>query len=88
MIKVSGIVVLLPRLFPNYFKRTTMVFACQKDSYRTEYTTKVVSCWESCPDDQSKTEYEIILDDTVLFPEGGGQVSKSELIYISQTAKL
>ncbi|XP_046848732.1 alanyl-tRNA editing protein Aarsd1-like [Xenia sp. Carnegie-2017] len=47
---------------------STMVFECQRDSYKTEFTSKVVSCTESKPH-----EYEIVLEDTILFPEGGGQ---------------
>jgi Ser-tRNA(Ala) deacylase AlaX len=47
-----------------------MVFECQRDSYKSEFTTKVVSCEECGP-----KEYEIVLEDTILFPEGGGQVS-------------
>ena len=47
-----------------------MVFECQRDSYKSEFTTKVVSCKEYGPN-----QYEIILEDTILFPEGGGQVS-------------
>ena len=46
-----------------------MVFECQKDSYKSEFETKVVSCKECGP-----KEYEILLEDTILFPEGGGQV--------------
>ncbi|XP_071479718.1 alanyl-tRNA editing protein Aarsd1-B-like [Diadema antillarum] len=56
-----------------------MSFYCQKHSYETELTTKVVSCSPA----QAKLQvngkkqnikgYELILEDTVLFPEGGGQ---------------
>ncbi|KAM3922828.1 alanyl-tRNA editing protein Aarsd1-B-like isoform 1-T2 [Leptodactylus fuscus] len=56
-----------------------MAFFCQKDSYATELLTEVVSC----SPDKLKTEnggkkgtlsgYSVILKDTVLFPEGGGQ---------------
>ena len=52
------------------FKVPRMVFECQRDSYKSEFTTKIVSCKECGPN-----EYEIILEDTILFPEGGGQVS-------------
>lgn len=56
-----------------------MAFFCQKDSYATELLTEVVSCSPA----QLKTEnggkketlsgYNVVLKDTVLFPEGGGQ---------------
>eukprot|EP00057_Strongylocentrotus_purpuratus_P032230 XP_787006.2 PREDICTED: alanyl-tRNA editing protein Aarsd1-B [Strongylocentrotus purpuratus] len=56
-----------------------MGFYCQRHSYETELTTKVVSCTQA----QVKLEvngrkqnvkgFELILEDTVLFPEGGGQ---------------
>lgn len=56
-----------------------MVFKCQEDSFLKEYSSKIISCEEA----QIKTlhngkkenlsGYEIIMDDTILFPEGGGQ---------------
>lgn len=64
------------RLFDLYsacFKHSKpkkMVFECQRDSYKNEFTTKVVSCKEC-----GSNEYEVVLEDTILFPEGGGQVS-------------
>lgn len=38
-----------------------------KDSHRTECTGKVLAC------EEKKNHYEIVLDQTVFFPEGGGQ---------------
>ena len=38
-----------------------------KDQYIKEFSAKVLSCTES------KGKYEIILDKTAFFPEGGGQ---------------
>ena len=58
------------RLYNTFLKKQRMVFECQKDSYKSEFTTKVVSCKEI-----GLNEYEIVLEDTILFPEGGGQVS-------------
>ena len=55
----------------NLNQEWKMVFECQRDSYKTEFTTKVVSSKECGPN-----EYEIVLEDTILFPEGGGQVSQ------------
>ncbi|XP_026576730.1 alanyl-tRNA editing protein Aarsd1-like isoform X2 [Pseudonaja textilis] len=55
-----------------------MAFMCQRDSWVQQFTTQVVSC---CPAKLS-TEinkknilqgYHVILEDTILFPEGGGQ---------------
>ncbi|XP_022087093.1 alanyl-tRNA editing protein Aarsd1-like [Acanthaster planci] len=56
-----------------------MAFACQKNSYLKELTTKVVSCTPAelkqvvNGKKQTLQGYEIITEDTVLFPEGGGQ---------------
>jgi len=45
-----------------------MTFACQRNSYLKELISKVISCT------QIKNGYEVQLNDTVFFPEGGGQV--------------
>ena len=46
---------------------------CQRDSYARSLDSVVVSCEPSqAKDHQGK--YELVLEDTVLFPEGGGQV--------------
>ncbi|KAF7281049.1 hypothetical protein GWI33_005233 [Rhynchophorus ferrugineus] len=56
-----------------------MVFKCQSDSFLKEFTSKVVSCEKVeitdvvCNKEIVSAGYEIILDDTILFPEGGGQ---------------
>ncbi|XP_063931239.1 alanyl-tRNA editing protein Aarsd1 [Zophobas morio] len=56
-----------------------MVFKCQEDSFLKEFTSTVVSCQKSefSASINGKTVnvdgYEIILEDTILFPEGGGQ---------------
>uniref|UniRef100_A0A8C6QVJ6 Alanyl-tRNA editing protein Aarsd1 n=1 Tax=Nannospalax galili TaxID=1026970 RepID=A0A8C6QVJ6_NANGA len=56
-----------------------MAFRCQRDSYAREFTTSVVAC---CPaelqtDAGGKKEvlrgFHVVLEDTLLFPEGGGQ---------------
>ena len=44
-----------------------MVFKCQEDSFLKEFTTNV-SKIEKCD-----KGYNVILEDTILFPEGGGQ---------------
>ena len=49
-----------------------MSFKCQKDSYLRQFTTKVVSCQQAKHGDIEG--FEVILEDTILFPEGGGQV--------------
>lgn len=43
------------------------MFACQRNSYLKELKSLVLSC------KQVADKYHVILDDTVLFPEGGGQ---------------
>jgi misacylated tRNA(Ala) deacylase len=49
-----------------------MAFACQRDSYAKELITSVKSC-QSAKIDGKQDGYEVLLEDTVLFPEGGGQ---------------
>ena len=53
-------------------RQISMVFACQQDSFLRSLKTKVVSC--KAGKLAGKDAYELILEDTVLFPEGGGQV--------------
>ncbi len=43
------------------------MFACQRNSYLKELKSIVISCKKLAD------KYHVILDDTVLFPEGGGQ---------------
>ncbi|CAH1968839.1 unnamed protein product [Acanthoscelides obtectus] len=54
-----------------------MVFKCQQDSFMKEFQSKVLVCKKvSDPEDiknESGDKYEVILEDTILFPEGGGQ---------------
>uniref|UniRef100_A0A8C9W047 Alanyl-tRNA synthetase domain containing 1 n=1 Tax=Scleropages formosus TaxID=113540 RepID=A0A8C9W047_SCLFO len=57
-----------------------MAFQCQRDSYVQEFVTTVVSCspcelsLERASGKKEKVKgFEVILKDTVLFPEGGGQ---------------
>ena len=65
--------------------------ACQHDTYRRTLTATVVSCVEAAPPpapagkkgkkkgaaSPAAPQYEAVLSDTVLFPEGGGQPSDS-----------
>uniref|UniRef100_A0A182R809 Alanyl-transfer RNA synthetases family profile domain-containing protein n=1 Tax=Anopheles funestus TaxID=62324 RepID=A0A182R809_ANOFN len=44
-----------------------MVFKCQEDSFLQEFRTKVVSC------ENATGGYNVVFEDTILFPEGGGQ---------------
>uniref|UniRef100_A0AAR5P3S8 Threonyl/alanyl tRNA synthetase SAD domain-containing protein n=1 Tax=Dendroctonus ponderosae TaxID=77166 RepID=A0AAR5P3S8_DENPD len=55
-----------------------MVFKCQSDSFLKEFSAKVISCDKAVGADNKKDAnvkelYEVILEDTILFPEGGGQ---------------
>ncbi|XP_007482210.2 alanyl-tRNA editing protein Aarsd1 isoform X1 [Monodelphis domestica] len=60
-----------------------MAFRCQRDSYAREFSTTVLSCRpaELLIDDGSGNHknkeklsgYHVVLEDTLLFPEGGGQ---------------
>ncbi|XP_071451922.1 alanyl-tRNA editing protein Aarsd1-B [Hetaerina americana] len=58
-----------------------MILYCQKDSFKTEFTSVVKSCNESTATIQANGKkelirtYEVLLEDTILFPEGGGQPS-------------
>jgi len=54
------------------FRQISMVFACQKDSFLRTLKTKVISC--KAGKINGKEVFEVVLEDTVLFPEGGGQV--------------
>ena len=45
-----------------------MSFACQKDSYATSLATRVLPCKPARFD--GRDCYEVVLEDTVLFPEG------------------
>ncbi|XP_075418009.1 alanyl-tRNA editing protein Aarsd1 isoform X1 [Tenrec ecaudatus] len=57
-----------------------MALRCQRDSYAREFTTTVVSC---CPAElqaegsrgqkEAVSGFRVVLEDTLLFPEGGGQ---------------
>lgn len=54
---------------------------CQRNAYLKEFTAKVVSCTEAATETKGKKKtgkpeqkcYDVVLNDTVLFPEGGGQ---------------
>jgi len=56
-----------------------MVFLCQKDSYLKELSTKVKACEKSNRSINPKNKndkvegFDIELEETILFPEGGGQ---------------
>nr|NP_001033162.1 alanyl-tRNA editing protein Aarsd1 isoform 1 [Bos taurus]Q32LK1.1 RecName: Full=Alanyl-tRNA editing protein Aarsd1; AltName: Full=Alanyl-tRNA synthetase domain-containing protein 1 [Bos taurus]AAI09538.1 Alanyl-tRNA synthetase domain containing 1 [Bos taurus] len=57
-----------------------MAFRCQRDSYAREFTTTVVSCRpaelhteESNGKKEVLSGFQVVLEDTLLFPEGGGQ---------------
>ncbi|XP_045464052.1 alanyl-tRNA editing protein Aarsd1 [Harmonia axyridis] len=58
-----------------------MVFKCQEDSFLKEFSTKVISCIpvsKNISIDGKKTNFngfEVVLENTIIFPEGGGQPS-------------
>ena len=64
-------------LFSRPPRALEMSFACQRNSYAQSLTTRVVSCKPAQLD--GRDCYEVVLEDTVLFPEGGGQVSSRAL---------
>lgn len=49
------------------------LLACQKDPYLQTLKTKVLSCEQVTDKSGAVKGYEVELEDTVLFPEGGGQ---------------
>ena len=46
-----------------------MSFACQRNPYLKDFVAKVISCVKI------NNKFEVVLNDTIFFPEGGGQVS-------------
>ncbi|XP_059488852.1 alanyl-tRNA editing protein Aarsd1 [Neocloeon triangulifer] len=61
-----------------------MVFKCQEDSFLKTFSTVVKSCKpvEVQIDGKAKKCFEVVLEDTIIFPEGGGQ--PSDIGYIDQ----
>lgn len=55
---------------------------CQRDSFLKELTTTVVSC-----EADGKARYAVEFEDTVLFPEGGGQPSDQGTVAIGDGGK-
>ena len=52
-----------------------MSFACQRDSYQQAFETNVISCELAkirLQDTQKVSGYNVVFEDTILFPEGGG----------------
>ena len=45
---------------------------CQRDSYARSLNSVIVSCQPIALDDANH-KYELVLEDTILFPEGGGR---------------
>uniref|UniRef100_A0A6M2CN26 Putative alanyl-trna editing protein aarsd1-b n=1 Tax=Rhipicephalus microplus TaxID=6941 RepID=A0A6M2CN26_RHIMP len=56
-----------------------MIFACQRDSYLRSFKTRVVAC-NPVVDESAGDVYEVVFEDTVLFPEGGGQPDDRGLV--------
>lgn len=75
-----GVVRVLNRFFSRFSLFGVMAAVecgslhCQRDSYARSLDTVVVSCRPSAPGERKHGAYAVILENTVLFPEGGGQV--------------
>lgn len=77
-----------------------MVFKCQEDSYLKEFISNVKSCQPtifSITKNGKKCDingYEVILDETIFFPEGGGQpsdsgfINESKVYYVARNGDL
>ncbi|XP_010641322.2 alanyl-tRNA editing protein Aarsd1 [Fukomys damarensis] len=77
----------VPREFPSAGVRlaflgseSAMAFQCQRDSYAREFSTVVVACRPAeMPAEAGEGQkevrrgFQVVLEDTLLFPEGGGQ---------------
>ena len=71
-------ITLVYNIFPRLAFIRAMSFRCQRDSYMQTLNTRVVSCE---PSKNGEAEcYEAVLEDTILFPEGGGQVLRARLV--------
>ncbi|ODV93402.1 hypothetical protein PACTADRAFT_47041 [Pachysolen tannophilus NRRL Y-2460] len=71
----------------KYSSTIVGALACQRESYLKKLTTRVVNCNEQIYRDESSSlpRYQIELEDTILFPLGGGQPSDQG--YISYNDK-
>ena len=49
-----------------------MAWECQRSPYARQFESKVISCTPSKLED--KDGFDVLLEDTILFPAGGGQV--------------
>lgn len=54
---------------------------CQRDSFAQRLSAVVLSCEETVGEEKKHGAYVLQLSDTVLFPEGGGQVNVCRGLY-------
>ena len=64
----------------------SMSFKCQRDCYLQHFKSAVLSCEPSRLGE--KEGYEVVLKDTILFPEGGGQVRTTMGLALGNTIKM
>ena len=59
-----------------------MLLKCQIEPFLTEFSSKVVSCNEV--KQGKKRHYEVALEDSILFAEGGGQPADMGVLFIEE----
>lgn len=64
----------------------SMSFKCQRDCYLQHFKSAVLSCEPARLGE--KEGYEVVLKDTILFPEGGGQVRTTMGLALGNTIKM
>ncbi|KAG5356908.1 Alanyl-tRNA editing protein [Yarrowia sp. E02] len=62
------------------------MLTCQNEPYLKAFTTRVTGCQEVPKTKKTPAKYEVELEDTILFPEGGGQPADQGTLTYEETA--